>query len=195
MAGGVCRGSGGARFNRQSGRTGSARTRRGVSSATARAASCARCEHRRDQRFQDRVDGDLRRRRRRHRRRRECGHRVSGRVDQQAGRRDGRSQSGVRPTIRPRRRHQQPAEVVEAADRRFHPRSAGDAAVAAQPHIGPRRRLRIPGLPPVGAVAHARADSRRAEAVQRRAGADGAAATDRDEVLRRRRDPHAARDD
>ena len=94
-----------------------------------------------------------------------------------------------------RRRHQQRAQVVEAARQRIHARPSGHAARVDEPHLGTRRRLRISGISPVRAAADARRDPERQQAVERRPGADGAAALHRGQVFRRRRDADAAGDD
>ena len=79
------------------------------------------------------------------------------------------------------------SEVVEAARERAHARPPGNAALAAQPHLGPRRRLRVPGLSPAAPLPTLVQILERREALEHRQGPDGAAAVHRLQVLRRRR--------
>ena len=65
-------------------------------------------------------------------------------------------------TARPRRRRQHDAAVVEGAAVGGDRQRAGDAALALQPHVGRRRRLRISRLRPGGAAADGGADPRTA---------------------------------
>ena len=173
--------------------------RQGLDRADARAGDGAlpraRRQRRGDQGFQDRLGQGLRRRRRRERHAGGRRHDVSGGLDQQAGGRDGRGARGAGRPVRARSGRQHHSEIVEAARQRVHARPSGHAARADEPHLRPRRRLRLPGLPPVRPASNRGADPRRQRAVQRRQGPDGAAAVRGGEVLGRRRHLDAAADD
>ena len=69
---------------------------------------------------------------------------------------------------------------------RLHARSPGHVADAPQPHLRPRRRLRLSGLSPEGPAPDRRADSQRREALEHRKGLHGAAAFHGHQVLGRR---------
>ena len=71
---------------------------------------------------------------------------LPGGVDQQAGDGDGGDAAGPGRTARPRRRRQRVLKSWKVPETR--PGAAGDAAVALQPHVGRRRRVRVPRLRP-----------------------------------------------
>ena len=82
--------------------------------------------------------------------------------------------------------YQHDSEIVEAADRGLHSRSPGHVADAPQPHLRPRRRLRLSGLSPEGPAPDRRADSQRRETLEHRKSLHGAAAFHGHQVLGRR---------